>query len=92
METVDKGSIEIETLIEAPPNRVWQAWTSPEIIILWFGSDPGGIGISAELDVRPGGSFQVVFVDSDKTEHTCSGIYALVEELYRLHFTWAWKN
>ena len=85
-------SIQIETVFNASPEKVWQAWTDPAVILSWFGSDPHGRGISAEIDNRPGGSFQITFVDSDQTEHTCSGIYKNVTELQKLEFTWNWRS
>jgi len=85
-------TIAIETILHAPINTVWQAWTDPSLILKWFGSDPNGKGIKAEMDVRPGGSFEISFKDSDNTEHTCFGVYKEVYEERKLSFTWAWKN
>jgi uncharacterized protein YndB with AHSA1/START domain len=69
-----------------------EAWTEPTVIMKWFGSDPKGKVLSAKLDVRPGGSFEVVFKDADQTEHTCRGIYTEIEKLSKLIFTWHWKS
>lgn len=85
-------TITIETSINAPIQKVWQAWTDPALILNWFGSDPNGKGIKAEMDVRPGGSFEITFQDSDQTQHTCSGVYEIVLEFSKLAFTWTWKN
>ena len=62
------------------------------MVINWFGSDPDGRGLSAKLDVRRGGSFEVIFQDSDQTEHTCIGVYSDVDELRKLSFSWSWKS
>jgi uncharacterized protein YndB with AHSA1/START domain len=85
-------SIFIETTIHEAVEKVWEAWTEPSAIMKWFGSDPNGEVLHAKLDVRPGGSFEVTFRDSDKTEHTCSGIYHEVKRLSKLTFTWLWKS
>jgi uncharacterized protein YndB with AHSA1/START domain len=85
-------SVFIETTIHASVEKVWEAWTEPNVIMKWFGSDPEGKVVSAKLDVRPGGSFEVTFKDADQTEHTCNGIYAEIEKLSRLTFTWHWKS
>jgi uncharacterized protein YndB with AHSA1/START domain len=92
MGTAPGNGICIETIINAPVEKVWQAWTVPDIILQWFGSDPNGRGISAALDVKPGGSFEISFSDSDGTAHTCNGGYILVEKFTKLKFSWTWKS
>jgi len=87
-----KDSLFIETTINTSVEKVWEAWTEPSVIMKWFGSDPKGKVLSAKLDVRPGGSFEVTFKDADQTEHTCSGIYTEIEKLSKLTFTWNWKS
>ena len=84
--------IYIETLISAPISDVWSAWTDPAIILNWFGSDPDGWGVSAKLNVHPGGSFEVTFKNSDGSEHTCSGVYETVETCHKLIFSWVWRS
>jgi uncharacterized protein YndB with AHSA1/START domain len=89
---ITKDSVFIETTIHASVEKVWEAWTEPGVIMKWFGSDPKGEVLSAKLDVRPGGRFEVAFKDSDQTEHSCSGIYNEIEKLNKLTFTWSWKS
>jgi len=88
----DDTSIFVEKTITSPIERVWEAWTTPTLIMKWFGSDPNGKVLRAELDVRPQGRFEVTFQDSDLTEHTCSGIYDEVQPLSKLTFSWQWKS
>jgi uncharacterized protein YndB with AHSA1/START domain len=85
-------SVLLEITFRSSIDKIWEAWTNPDIIINWFGSDPNGKGLKAVLDVRPGGSFEITFQDSDLTEHTCSGIYDEVQVLNKLTFSWQWKN
>jgi uncharacterized protein YndB with AHSA1/START domain len=92
MAASDTDTITIETIINASVENVWKAWTDPILILNWFGSDPNGKGLKAELDTRPGGSFEISFQDSDQTEHVCSGVYVDVKEFSKLTFTWIWKN
>jgi uncharacterized protein YndB with AHSA1/START domain len=72
--------------------KVWQAWTNPSIIKLWFGSDPQGTVQNAYIDIFPGGRFEISFMDSDKTPHSCFGIYTDVNPYEKLTFTWSWKS
>jgi uncharacterized protein YndB with AHSA1/START domain len=87
-----EDTITIETIIHASIKDVWNAWTEPSIILNWFGSDPNGKGMSAELDVRPGGHFEITFANADGAEHTCFGVYIEVQICSKLSFTWTWKN
>ena len=82
--------VSIDFELPAPVEEVWRAWTEPEMVLRWFGSNRDGVGLEAELDVRVGGNFLVSFRDS--MEHTCYGIYSVVEEPYRLGFSWNWKS
>lgn len=92
MNAKEKATVSIETTIEATIEEVWQAWTDPTCVRQWFGSDPNGKVLSANLDVRPGGHFEVTFLDSDGTEHTCSGKYDSVKRFSRLSSSWMWKS
>ena len=92
METIPDDTISIEILIHAAVQEVWKAWTDPVLILKWFGSDADGKGLKAELDVRPGGIYEISFSASDRSEHTCSGVYAVVKEFSKLTFTWTWKS
>jgi uncharacterized protein YndB with AHSA1/START domain len=74
------------------PEEVWAAWTQPDLVSQWFGSNPDGKVSSAVLDVRPGGRFAVTFLDRDGTEHTASGVYRQVEQPRELRFGWSWKS
>jgi uncharacterized protein YndB with AHSA1/START domain len=91
MET-NNDAILVEAIIHASPKQVWKAWTDPNLLKYWFGSDPNGKVLEAKIDPRPGGNFEVTFCDSDGTEHTCSGVYKDVLEFNRLTFSWRWKS
>lgn len=73
------------------PEKLWRAWTEPEAVKRWFG--PGQEPVSAaELDVRVGGRFRIVFGGADGTAHTCAGVYQQVVPNRKLVFTWCWPN
>lgn len=91
MNAIEKDFVTLERTIDAPVEEVWYAWTEPAQVH-WFGSDPQGKLVSAHLDVREGGFYEITFQDSDHTEHTCSGIYKEVRRFHKLSFTWTWKS
>jgi uncharacterized protein YndB with AHSA1/START domain len=84
-------SIQLDLTIPATPDQIWEAWTNPEIILKWFGSDPKGWGVHAEVDLRVGGAYAVSFRDSNGMEHTCMGVYREIQFGRRVCFSWAWK-
>jgi len=57
-----------------------------------MGSDPKGTVLSAALDVRPGGRFEVTFANGDGEEHTCFGVYREVQPGVKLAFSWEWRS
>ena len=89
---MENDTVVIDNVFHSPVEVVWKAWTEPSLVLKWFGSDPGGKGLRAQMDVRAGGYFEISFCDSDSTEHTCSGIYTIVELNRHLAFTWSWKS
>jgi uncharacterized protein YndB with AHSA1/START domain len=46
----------------------------------------------AELDVRVGGRFRIVFGGADGKMHECAGTYKEVVPNRKLVFTWSWPN
>ena len=46
--------IVLTRVIDAPPERVFQAWTDPKQITQWF-SPEGFRNETLEIDIRPGG-------------------------------------
>lgn len=51
--------IELTRSYEAPIEKVWQAWTDPEILKQWWGPD-NVIIPECEVDLRVGGRFYIV--------------------------------
>ena len=92
MQGSSSNSLQLEHHFLHPPSKVWQAWTDPAVVKMWFGSDPNGIVLDATLDVRVNGSFRVKFSNSDGTEYIAKGIYKNVETNRKLSFTWGWED
>jgi uncharacterized protein YndB with AHSA1/START domain len=88
----EKPSLTLNQSYPVPPERVWRAWTDPQALKRWFG--PGGedpVSL-AELDVRVGGRFRIVFGGPDGKAHDVQGVYQEVVPNRRLVFTWTWPN
>ena len=57
METTNKTTITVETLVNAPVDKVWEFWTKPEHITKWNNASEDWHTPKAENDLRVGGAF-----------------------------------
>lgn len=73
-------------LIDAPRNKLFKAWTDPELLKQWFAPLPYTTPV-AELDVRPGGANLIVMRDPEGNDLPNRGVYLEVVESERLVFT-----
>ena len=87
----EKPSLTLTRTYPVAPEKVWRAWTDPQALKKWFG--PGDEPVSlAELDVRVGGRFHIVFGGPDGRANDVRGVYREVVPNSRLVFTWTWPN
>lgn len=70
--------------------RVWEAWTNPEVMALWY--HPEGLHTPREtvsVDLRVGGIYAYTMIVDDTGEEVATGgRYRHVEPPRRLDFTW----
>ena len=86
-----KPSLTLKRRLNAPPAKVYAAWTDTAQISKWFGPDTGPV-TRAETDLRVGGRYTVEFRTEDGEDHHVSGIYREVVPNEKLQFTWAWRT
>jgi uncharacterized protein YndB with AHSA1/START domain len=87
-----KPSLTLTRSYPVAPEKVWRAWTDPQAVAKWWGPGPGEPVSLAELDVRVGGRFRIVFGGPDGKLHECAGSYKEVMPYRKLVFTWSWPN
>ena len=78
-------------IIDAPRERVFAAWTQPDLLKQWFAPKPWTTTV-AELDVRPGGTSFVIMRDPDGNEYPNHGVYLEVVPNEKLVFTDAYTE
>ena len=88
----EKPSLSLQRHYPVAPEKVWRAWTDPQALAKWWGPGPGEPVSLAELDVRVGGRFRIVFGGPDGKLHECAGTYKEVVPNKKLVFTWSWPN
>jgi uncharacterized protein YndB with AHSA1/START domain len=81
----------LERVIDAPREKVYRAWTEPELLKQWFAPLPYKTPV-AELDVRIGGTSLIVMRGTDGSEIPNRGVYLEVVENERLVFTDAYTE
>lgn len=73
-------------LIDAPREKLYRAWTEPELLKQWFAPAPYTTPV-AELDVRPGGSNVIVMRGPGGPDMPNAGVYLEVVPNERIVFT-----
>jgi len=73
-------------IIDAPAEKVFRAWTEPELLKQWFTPSPWTAS-KVENDVRVGGSSLVVMRSPEGAEFPNRGVYLEVVPNQRLVFT-----
>jgi uncharacterized protein YndB with AHSA1/START domain len=89
---IARPSLAFKRRLNAPPEKVYAAWTDPEKIIRWFGrSNAKASSFRADIDARVGGRFRVSF-STDDEYYEVGGVYREVVPNQRLVFSWAWHS
>jgi uncharacterized protein YndB with AHSA1/START domain len=87
-----RPSLSFKRRLNAPPEKVYAAWTNPQKITRWFGradAKPGSF--QAVIDAQIGGRYRISF-STDDEYYEVGGIYREVVPNQRLVFSWAWHS
>jgi uncharacterized protein YndB with AHSA1/START domain len=76
----------LERIVDVPPELVWAAWTTPELVMKWFTPAPWTT-VECEIDLRAGGAFRTVMQSPEGQTHPHVGCYLEVVEGERLVWT-----
>jgi uncharacterized protein YndB with AHSA1/START domain len=86
-------TLRMERTFDAPADKVFDAWTSEEVMRRWWHADPDWDTPVAEVDLRLGGAVRVVMRDPrTDTEYGGGGFYTEIDRPRRLAFTWIWDG
>jgi uncharacterized protein YndB with AHSA1/START domain len=88
-----KTTLRMKRTYQAPVQRVFEAWTSPEVMRRWWHAERDWETSEAEVDLRVGGDVRVVMRDSgEDSEYGGGGRYTVVDPPHRLAFSWVWDH
>ena len=79
---------EVRRHLSAPPDRVFAAFASAEIVAQWLTPSPDVKLTVLELDFREGGAYRFVYDTPDGRRMHVGGTYRIIEAPVRLQFSW----
>ncbi len=77
----------LKRIFNAPIERVFDAWTKPEVLAKWFG--PEGFSVNrSEVQLHIGGSYDIEICSPDGKLIRHFGNYLEISKPHKLVFTW----
>ena len=85
-------SVVINRTINAPRERVFEAWTNPAHLHRWWAVQEDFTVPIAEVDLRIGGSYRLgMQVPDQEQPFIVTGVYREISPPEKLVFTWKWE-
>ncbi|RKF19529.1 SRPBCC domain-containing protein [Alginatibacterium sediminis] len=82
-----RDKLVLKRVFNAPVERVFDAWTKPEVLANWFG--PQGFTVKrSELQLYVGGSYEIEICSPDGIHIRHFGNYLEISKPHKLAFTW----
>jgi uncharacterized protein YndB with AHSA1/START domain len=86
-------TIRIERTFHARAHKVFEAWTSVEVLRRWWHGEHDWETPHAELDLRVGGAIRIIMRDPrEGQDHGGGGEFTEIDPPRRLAFTWTWDE
>ena len=81
-----KPIIVITREFDAPPQLVFEAFTTPALLRMWWGRNGSSLSV-CEVDLRPGGAWRFVLKDPGGNEWPFRGVYREIAAPEKLVYT-----
>jgi len=89
----DGHTLRMQRTYNASAERVFDAWTSEEVMRRWWHAGHDWHTTEAEVDLRIGGTIRVTMHDPHKDKQVGGGgQYVEIQRPTRLVFTWLWDG
>lgn len=85
-------SLTLVRKIKATPEKVFAAWTNPEILKKWMSPRDEMKTVSAETNLVVGGKYRIIMREPDGEDHIVGGVYREISKNKKLAFTWSWES
>jgi uncharacterized protein YndB with AHSA1/START domain len=87
-EAPETKKITVETIVNAPADKVWKSWTEPEHIMQWNNASDDWHTPAAANDLKPGGNFSFTMAAKDGSfSFDFAGTYDTVKENELIAYT-----
>ena len=90
--TAAKPALKITRTYAAPREKVFRAWTDPEVMKKWFAPSDEFVVPEVEIDAKVGGRYRIVMRAPDGEYHRVGGVYREYSPPAKLVFSWAWER
>jgi uncharacterized protein YndB with AHSA1/START domain len=84
--------LELRRVFKAPPQAIFNLWTTAEGIKKWHRPAENFQTTVAEVDLRVGGKYRICMQNPEGGTHCVGGVYTEIVAPSRLAFTWIWEN
>jgi uncharacterized protein YndB with AHSA1/START domain len=84
--------VRIERTFAVSAEKVFDAFTSPDVMRRWFHCDSAWDTPVAEVDLQVGGKIRVVMRTPAGTEVEAHGIFTVIDRPHRLVMTWTFDD
>lgn len=91
LKIIPERDLVLDRIINASSDKLFRAWTEPELIVQWFTPPPWSTA-SAVTDLRPGGSTTIVMRSPEGQDFANQGVYLEVVKDRKLVFTDAYTR
>jgi uncharacterized protein YndB with AHSA1/START domain len=78
----------VQRQFKASPERLFEAWTKPELMMQWFHGGEKMTTPMAEADLRVGGAWRLEMRGEQGKSYPCGGSYKVIEPPHKLVFSW----
>jgi uncharacterized protein YndB with AHSA1/START domain len=92
MDTAAATALRITRTYDATPEKVFNAWITPEALKRWFAPSDEFKTPEVTVDARVGGRYRIVMHAPDGQIHRVGGVYREFSPPKKLVFTWAWES
>jgi uncharacterized protein YndB with AHSA1/START domain len=87
-----ESALQAQIELKAPPERVYAAWTRPELLQKWFGPRENGSLQVDHFDCSVGGSYDMLLTFADGDRIQLVGKYLELDPPRKIVFTWQWTD
>lgn len=83
--------LDIEQSFNASKEQVFNAFTDPELMQLWFA--PGAMTVpDVQSDATEGGAYRIVMEDNEGEQYIVGGKFIRLKRYDLIEFTWQWQD